>query len=94
LIEIAFILLILREGMMTRYGAAFLDARATVGMTILLGNRLEFSSTQGTVCPQLSIAVHSSDHQQNCHPDRSALGFPATLQWRETRVRLSVKKGA
>ncbi len=32
--------------------------------------------------------------QQNCHPDRSELGFPATQHWTRQRVRLSVKKGA
>ena len=30
--------------------------------------------------------------KQNCHPDRSVPGFPATLHWTRPRMRLSVRE--
>ncbi len=40
------------------------------------------------------LSSRNLDFNLTCHPDRSEPGFPATLHWREPRVRLSAKKGA
>jgi hypothetical protein len=38
------------------------------------------------------LKYRPSNLKQNCHPDRSVPGFPATLHWTWPRVRLSVRE--